>query len=53
MKSERVWEIPQAGRQRIPDSWGNEIERTIANRFEIAFGIFKSFSFDNGRVREV
>ena len=29
-------EIPQAGRQRIPDSWGNETERTVANRFEIA-----------------
>ena len=25
-------EIPPAGRQRIPDSWGNETERTVANR---------------------
>ena len=30
-------EIPQAGRQRIPDSWGSETERTVANRSEIAF----------------
>ena len=30
-------EIRQAGRQRIPDSWGNEIERTVTNKFEIAF----------------
>ena len=25
-------EIPQAGRQRIPDSWGDKTERTVANR---------------------
>ena len=25
-------EIPQAGRQQIPGSWGNETERTITNR---------------------
>ena len=31
-------EIRQAGRQRSPDSWGNETERTVANRFEIALG---------------
>ncbi|WP_419606728.1 hypothetical protein, partial [Thiolapillus sp.] len=36
-------EIPQAGRQRIPDSWGNETERTVANRFEIAFRDFQEF----------
>ena len=24
-------DIPQAGRQRIPDRWGNETERTVAN----------------------
>ena len=30
-------EIPQAGRQRVPDSWGNETERTVANRFETVF----------------
>ena len=33
-------EIPQAGRQRIPDTWGNETKRTVANRFEIAFRDF-------------
>ena len=36
-------EIPQAGRQRIPDSWGNETERTVANRFKIAFRDFQKF----------
>ena len=36
-------EIPQAGRQRIPDSWGNETERTVANRFEIPFRDFQEF----------
>ena len=30
-------EIPQAGRQRIPDSWGNQTERAVADRFEIAY----------------
>ena len=34
-------EIPQAGRQQIPDSLGNETERTVANRFEIAFRDFQ------------
>ena len=34
-------EIPQAGRQRIPDSWDNETERTVANRSEIAFRDFQ------------
>ena len=29
--------IPQDGRQRIPDSWSNETERTVANRVETAF----------------
>ena len=36
-------EIPQADRQRIQDSWGNETERTVANRFEIAFRDFQEF----------
>ena len=36
-------EVPQAGRQRIPDSWGNETERTIANRFETAIRDFQEF----------
>ena len=35
--------IPQAGRQRSPDSWGNETERTVTNRFEIAFRDFQKF----------
>ena len=46
-------EIPQAIRQRIPDSWGNESERTVANRFEIEFMDFKSFSCYDRRVHEV
>ena len=36
-------EIPQAGRQRIPDSWGSETERTVTNRFETAFRDFQEF----------
>ena len=36
-------EIPQAGRQRIPDSWGNETESTVTNRFEIALRDFQEF----------
>ena len=36
-------EIPQAGRQRIPDSWGDKTERTVATRFEIAFRDFQKF----------
>ena len=36
-------EIPQAGRQQIPDSWGNETERMVANRFEIASVNFQQF----------
>ena len=36
-------EIPQAGRQRIPDSWSNATERMVANRFEIAFRDFQEF----------
>ena len=35
--------IPQTGRQRIPDSWGNETERAVRNRFEIAFRDFQQF----------
>ena len=38
-------EIPQAGRQRIPDGWGNETERTVANRIETAFRDFQQFFF--------
>ena len=34
-------EIPQAGGQRIPDGWGNETERKVASRFEIAFKGFQ------------
>ena len=36
-------EIPQAGRQTIQDSWGNETERMVANRFEIVFRDFQEF----------
>ena len=36
-------DIPQVGRQRIPDSWGDETERTVGNRFEIAFRDFQKF----------
>ena len=36
-------EIPQAGRQRIPDSWGNENERTVANKFKTAFRDFQYY----------
>ena len=36
-------EIPIAGRQRIPDRWGSESERTVANRFETAFRDFQEF----------
>ena len=36
-------EIPQAGRQRIPDSWGNKTERKVVNRFEIVFRDFQEF----------
>ena len=38
-------EILQAGRQRIPDSWGNETERTVTNRFETAFRDFLKVSY--------
>ena len=34
-------EIPHAGRQWIQDSWSNETERTVANRFEAAFRDFQ------------
>ena len=44
-------EIPQAGRQRIPNSLGNETERTVANRFEIAFRDFHKI-FAGGVIRE-
>ena len=36
-------EALQAGRQKIPDSWDNKTERTVANRFEIAFRDFQFF----------
>ena len=43
-------EFPKAGRQRIqvgmqriPDSWSNETERTVTNRFETAFRDFPKF----------
>ena len=36
-------EIPQAGRQQIPDSCSNETERTVANIFEIVFRDFQKF----------
>ena len=36
-------EIPQAGRQRIPDNWGIETERMVGSRFEIAFRDFQEF----------
>ena len=34
---EEEGEIPQAGRQQIPDSWGNKA--MVANRFEITFRV--------------
>ena len=37
-------EIPQACRQRIQDSWGNDTERTVANRFETALRDFQQRS---------
>ena len=36
-------EIPQAGRQRIPDSLSNKTERTVTNRSEIAFRNIQTF----------
>ena len=36
-------EISQAGWQGIPDSWGNESERMIANKFETVFRDFQEF----------
>ena len=27
------WEIPETGRQRIPDRWSDKTEGTLANRF--------------------
>ena len=36
-------EIPQAGRQQIPDSCGNETEGMAAKRFEIAFRDIQEF----------
>ena len=36
-------EILQAGKQQIPDSWGNETERMVANTFEIALWDFQEF----------
>ena len=36
-------EIPLAGRQRIPDSRGNETESTVTYRFEIALRDFQEF----------
>ena len=36
-------DIPQAGRQGIPDSWSNETERTVANRPEIVSRDFQEF----------
>ena len=36
-------EIPQASRQRIPDSLDNETERTVASRLEIASRDFQEF----------
>ena len=36
-------EIPQAVRQQIPDSWGDETERTVTNRSETAFRDFQEF----------
>ena len=32
-------QIPQTGRQQIPDRWGEQTERMAADRFEIAFSI--------------
>ena len=43
LKSREGGEIPQAGRQRIPDSWGNETEKMVADRFETAFRNFQRF----------
>ena len=37
-------EILQAGRQRILESWSNKTERTVTNRFEIAFKGFSKVS---------
>ena len=36
-------EIPPAGRQRIPDSWSNETERTVTDRSETAFRNLRKF----------
>ena len=46
-------EIPQTGRQQIPDRWSNETEKTVINRSDTAFLIFKSLSLEDQRVREV
>ena len=36
-------EILQTDRQQIPDSWNNETERTVTNRFENALKDFQKF----------
>ena len=46
-------EILRAGRQRIPDIWGNETERPVASSFEIAFRDFQEFLVDDQSVRDV
>ena len=47
-------ELLQTDRQRIPDRGSEEFERALTNRFQILrFGIFKSFSLERRRVREV
>ena len=40
---QRGWGDSASWQAWIPDSWGNETERTVANRFEIAFRDFQVF----------
>ena len=46
-------EIPQAGRQRIPDSWGNKPKERSPTDLRLRVGIFNGFPFDGRRMREV
>ena len=46
-------EIPQVGRQRVPDSWALKLKEQSPTDLRLRLGIFKSFSFDDRRVRKI
>ena len=47
------WGDSQTGLQRTPDKQSDETKRVLAGSFQISFGMLRSFSLEDRRVRGV